>query len=590
MPGTTRTRRYLDRLLRRGMLAGPLTLAVMSTAVAVGTLPSPAQAAPPGDRDVTAVLFEWNYRSVARECVDTLGPEGYGFVQVSPPHEQVQGDQWWTSYQPVSYKIGGNRLGGQEDFRAMVRACDDAKVKVIVDVVINHMTSGAGVGTAGTRYTKYQYDGVYQDRDFHGCRRHIDDYRNRSKIQECELGERDGDTLSDLNTGRAHVQDTIVAYLDRLLAMGVAGFRVDAVKHIPADHLAAIRGRLSNPGAYWVQEVIHGEGEAVQPAEYIRTGDVQEFRYARGLKEVFEKRRLDWLENYGAGWNFLPSANAGVFVDNHDTERNGQTLNYKYGSDYTLANVFMLAHPYGSPHVHSGYAFSQWGAGPPRNGQADGCLRNDGWTCQHAWRPIANMVAFRNAAAGTGINDWWDRDNKQIAFGRGDKAFVAINGEDGPLRQTFQTGLPAGTYCDVQHGDLTADGRCTGPAYTVDTHRRVTLPVGANDAVALHAGARVDRPAAGTAFGLHATTRWGQDIFVVGDHPALGGWNPAAAVPLDAADHPMWRGTVALPGGTRFAYKYLRKEGGTVTWESGPDRTATVPASGELSLNDTWRP
>ena len=37
------------------------------------------------------------------------------------------------------------------------------------------------------------------------------------------------------------------------------------------------------------------------------------------------------------------SGQSAVFVDNHDTERNGATLNYKDGANYTLANVFMLA-------------------------------------------------------------------------------------------------------------------------------------------------------------------------------------------------------------------------------------------------------
>ncbi|WP_139216281.1 carbohydrate-binding module family 20 domain-containing protein, partial [Streptomyces sp. CC77] len=37
-------------------------------------------------------------------------------------------------------------------------------------------------------------------------------------------------------------------------------------------------------------------------------------------------------------------------------------------------------------------------------------------------------------------------------------------------------------------------------------------------------------------------------------------------------------------------YKYIRKDAaGNVTWESGANRTATVPADGKVVLNDTWR-
>jgi alpha-amylase len=87
--------------MARRTLSGALAL----SAAALVMTPSLAQASPPGTKDVTAVLFEWNFASVAKECTNTLGPAGYGYVQVSPPAEHIQGAQWWTSYQPVSYKI-----------------------------------------------------------------------------------------------------------------------------------------------------------------------------------------------------------------------------------------------------------------------------------------------------------------------------------------------------------------------------------------------------------------------------------------------------------------------------------------------------
>lgn len=63
-----------------------------------------AQATPPGAKDVTATLFRWTYASVAKECASTLGPDGFGFVEVSPATEQIHGTQWWTPSQPVSYR------------------------------------------------------------------------------------------------------------------------------------------------------------------------------------------------------------------------------------------------------------------------------------------------------------------------------------------------------------------------------------------------------------------------------------------------------------------------------------------------------
>lgn len=453
--------------------APTLALALVAGATAFVAPGSPAQAAPPGGKDVTAVLFEWRFDSVAKACTDSLGPDGYGYVQVSPPQEHIQGGQWWTSYQPVSYKIAG-RLGDRTAFRNMVNACHSAGVKVVADSVINHMSAGSGTGTGGTSYAKYEYPGIYSGADMDDCRSQINNYGDRGNVQNCELV-----GLADLDTGEDYVRGRIAAYLNDLRSLGVDGFRIDAAKHMPAADLANIKSRLGDPNVYWKQEAIHGAGEAVSPSEYLGTGDVQEFRYGRSLKQVFNNENLAYLKNFGEGWGFMQGAKSAVFVDNHDTERGGDTLSYKDGAAYTLANVFMLAYPYGAPDVHSGYEFSDRDAGPPNGGTVNACY-SDGWKCQHDWREISSMVGFRNAARGQGVTDWWDDGGDRIAFGRGSAAYVAINYTGSPLSRTFQTSLPAGGYCDVQSGN----------AVTVNGSGQFTATLGANTAVALHAGAR----------------------------------------------------------------------------------------------------
>ncbi|MGC4996233.1 MULTISPECIES: alpha-amylase [unclassified Streptomyces] len=450
-----------------------LTVALaLAAAATVGMYPTTAaQAAPPGTKDVTAVLFEWNFASVARECTTTLGPAGYGYVQVSPPAEHIQGSQWWTSYQPVSYKIAG-RLGDRAAFKSMVDTCHSAGVKVVTDTVINHMAAGSGTGTGGSSYTKYNYPGLYSSPDFDDCTAQISNYQDRWNVQHCELV-----GLADLDTGEEYVRKAIAGYMNDLLSLGVDGFRVDAAKHIDKADLANIKSRLTNPSVYWKQEVIYGAGEAVQPTEYTGTGDVQEFRYAYDLKRVFNSENLAYLKNYGEGWGYMSSSVAGVFVDNHDTERNGSTLNYKDGANYTLANVFMLAYPYGTPDINSGYEWSDADAGPPNGGKVNACWQ-DGWKCQHAWPEIKSMVAFRNATRGQAVANWWDDGNDAIAFGRGNKGFVAINHESSSLSRTYQTSLAAGTYCNVQNNTTVS----------VNSSGQFTATLGANTALALYAG------------------------------------------------------------------------------------------------------
>ncbi|KXS14738.1 glycoside hydrolase family 13 protein [Gonapodya prolifera JEL478] len=74
--------------------------------------------------------------SVGRECVK-LATLGYRYVQVSPVQEHIQASAWWTDYQPVSYLLQSKR-GTRGDLSSMIKACNNARVSVIVDVVLNH--------------------------------------------------------------------------------------------------------------------------------------------------------------------------------------------------------------------------------------------------------------------------------------------------------------------------------------------------------------------------------------------------------------------------------------------------------------------
>src|SRR5215207_8384206 len=107
------------------------------------------------------------------------------------------------------------------------------------------------------------------------------------------------------------------------------------------------------------------------------------------------------------------------------------------------------------------------------------------------------MVAFRNYTSSVwSTSNWWDNGNNQIAFSRGAKGFVAINREGGTLSRAFQTGLPAGTYCDVIHGDFdSAAGTCSGPTVTVSATGSASISVATMSAVALYGGAKLPTPA-----------------------------------------------------------------------------------------------
>ncbi len=586
--------------LRRALIA--LTAAATAALLAVvpaGASPPPAQVAPlsaadPGPHDVIVHLFEWPWASVASECTNVLGPKGFGAVQVSPPQEHVvlpgQGYPWWQDYQPVGYQLSSRR-GDRAAFASMVATCHAAGVRIYVDAVVNHMAGGAstGSGSGGSGYSHYGYPAVpYGNDDFHHCGRNGNDdianWTDRWEVQNCELVD-----LSDLKTESSYVRGKLAGYLADLSSLGVDGFRVDAAKHVPVADLQAIYPS----GKYIYQETIEGGPGEISPLEYTGAGDVTEFRYGDVVGNAFRDGNLANLNNL-AGSMLVGPADAVTFVDNHDTQRNGRArLTYKDGTSYALAEAFLLAFPYGVPKVMSSFTFSSPDQGPPAAG--DGTTNpvscGSGWACEHRWRTTANLVGFHNTTKGAAVTNWWSDGSGRIAFGRSGKGYVAFNREGGALTRTFQTDLPAGTYCDVANGDVSGTS-CSGATYTVDPAGRFSATVAANSMLALHVDARTSGGSGCTtsavSFAVNATTIWGENVYVVGNRPELGNWDPAGGVPLSSADYPVWRGTVSLPLNATVEYKYVKRNGGQVIWETGANRVLTTSGC-TVSRDDTWR-
>lgn len=477
-------------------------------------------------------LFEWNWQDVAQECEQYLGPKGYAAVQVSPPNEHITGSQWWTRYQPVSYELQ-SRGGNRAQFIDMVNRCSAAGVDIYVDTLINHMAAGSGTGTAGNSFGNKSFP-IYSPQDFHeSCTINNSDYGNdRYRVQNCELV-----GLADLDTASNYVQNTIAAYINDLQAIGVKGFRFDASKHVAASDIQSLMAKVNGSPVVF-QEVIDQGGEAVGASEYLSTGLVTEFKYSTELGNTFRNGSLAWLSNFGEGWGFMPSSSAVVFVDNHDNQRGhggaGNVITFEDGRLYDLANVFMLAYPYGYPKVMSSYDFhGDTDAGGPNvpvhnNGNLE-CFASN-WKCEHRWSYIAGGVGFRNNTADNwAVTNWWDNTNNQISFGRGSSGHMAINKEDSTLSATVQTDMAPGQYCNVLKGELSADAKsCSGEVITVNSDGTINLNIGAWDAMAIHKNAKLNTSSASstesdwqrTVIFINAQTQSGQDMFIRGgiDH------------------------------------------------------------------------
>merc|ERR1712241_478585 len=254
-------------------------------------------------KQVIVHLFEWSWDAIGRECEEVLGPKGFCGVQVSPPMEHIQGGQWWTRYQPVSYKLE-SRSGNRDQFISMVNRCRNAGVMVVADMVINHMTghgaSGTGTGGSGYNGGSLDYPGVpFGYGDFHQPYCEIQNYQNVDEVRNCYLV-----SLNDLDGGKDYVRQKIGDYFNDLWNIGVQGFRVDASKHMWPGDLEAIQGRV-NGDPFVFHEVIDNGGEPISTNEYFGVGKVTEFRSCSWVGSCIRNNdfspssALPWKESRG---------------------------------------------------------------------------------------------------------------------------------------------------------------------------------------------------------------------------------------------------------------------------------------------------
>ncbi len=419
-----------------------------------------AEARPPtaqAGRTVMVQLFEWPWTAVAEECENYLGPKGFAAVQISPPTEHLRrpNQPWWERYQPVSHKLE-SRAGTEIELQEMLRRCRAAGVDVYADVVLNHMAGFIdGQGFSGTSFTHYEYPGLFSYDEFHHCGRNgnddIRDFTSLYELLNCELL-----NLADLHTGLAPVQAKLATLLQRLLDLGVSGFRIDAAKHMSPEDMRGIFARVR--GAFYVvQELIISPGEPVDVRSYLPLGDVNVFPYAYVVGEAFSRGDLGALTQL-PGKMGVPSEAAVVFLENHDLERRPAEeplLSFvKDRALYELGLAFVLTWPYGYPQLYSGYTFHDFDAGPPTGKDrytlsplTKGQCRAP-WTCAHRAPGVAELVDFRNrTSAEFRATDVW-QEGGFLAFGRGALGHVVINASRNARTLEVTTRLPSGTYAN----------------------------------------------------------------------------------------------------------------------------------------------
>lgn len=92
----------------------------------------------------------------------------------------------------------------------------------------------------------------------------------------------------------------------------------------------------------------------------------------------------------------------------------------------------------------------------------------------------------------------------------------------------------------------------------------------------------------------NANTALGENVYLTGDKFELSNWSTTS--PVGACfnqvmyQYPSWYCDVSVPAGSTLNFKFIKKNGSTVTWEGGSNHVVTTPATGTATVVVNWQP
>lgn len=252
--------------------------------------------------------FNWTYNQIKAE-LPGIAKAGFTSVQTSPAQNAGSGEWYWL-YQPSDFVCDGNSLGSRNDLQSL---CSEAKkygIKIISDVVANHLNGSLSYVAVRWHDSKYWHD-------FNGTIH----YDNRWEITHGKVG-----GVNDLNSENATVQNAVRTYIMDLKNLGVEGIRWDAAKHIalPSEGCGFWSTVTNGSGLWHYGEILIGPADSGNEGlmkEYTKYVSVTDNTYGTDMRNNIQGGHV--TESY-ANWGARGIADNKIvyWAESHDTYSN----------------------------------------------------------------------------------------------------------------------------------------------------------------------------------------------------------------------------------------------------------------------------
>lgn len=444
-------------------------------------LPTPVIAAEADIQDgVTLHCWNWSFANIEANMA-TIARMGYTAIQTSPIQQAKQttaGYQtydWWVFYQPASFSIdntGKSALGNKAQFQSMCQTAHKYGIKVIVDVVANHMGDNGGNNKSPAIIDDIEKDASC----WHDISKNTYDYSKRYDVTQWCMG-----GLPDLNTGSSKVQNYVLGFLKECIDCGADGFRFDAAKHIETpedggDNCASnfwptvVNGAKAYAKSkrgidlYCYGELLDSPGGNLSVSAYTKYMSITDNTWSNHVRNSVVSGGN--AGNYG--YRYHKDASASKLVlwaeshDNYAGDGSNQVSTRNINKTWALvaaradAMGLYLARP-------SGYT-QKLGTASPGTGWAN--------------KEVAAVNKFHTAFAGK--SEYVATEGKIAYVERGDSGVVLVNcGGDGQSVSVTNHTLKNGTYTDqisgnsftVSGGKIRGNIGATGIAVVYDAPR-----------------------------------------------------------------------------------------------------------------------